>query len=129
MIDNPFHYLLLILLGLQIKHFVFDGPLQSHDMVLAKGHYGRPLGLLHAALHGLGTLVVMVLAGVAFWPSLLIAAFDLVLHYHIDFSKEAIVRRNAWTVKDKYFWWALSADQTLHQFTYLAIAWALIRIV
>jgi hypothetical protein len=52
-----------------------------------------------------------------------LALVDFVVHYHVDYSKENIVKKMRWTVKDGPFWWALSADQMLHQFTYLALAY------
>jgi hypothetical protein len=115
--------LLLLLVGLQIKHFICDGPLQTKSMVDAKSIYGAKLGLVHAGLHGIGTYMVFALvsplAGV-------LAAADFVVHYHFDFTKENIVKRQGWTFKDAPFWWALSADQMLHQLTYLAlVAYAL----
>jgi Protein of unknown function (DUF3307) len=110
--------LLMLLAGLQFKHFICDGPLQTKAMVDAKSVYGAKLGLVHSGLHGIGTYMVFALvsplAGV-------LAIADFVIHYHIDFAKENIVKAQGWAFKDAQFWWALSADQMLHQFTYLAL--------
>ncbi len=114
-------FLLVVLAGFQLKHFICDGPLQTLAMVQAKSHYGRPLGILHAAIHGLGTLPVFLLAGSG--SALILALADFVIHYHIDFTKENIVKYFGWTPKDGPFWWALMADQTLHHLTYLALVW------
>ena len=114
-------YLLLTLSAFQLKHFICDGPLQTLSMVQAKSHYGRPLGILHAAIHGVGTLVVFLTVGLG--PALILALADFVLHYHIDYSKENIVKRMGWNTSTGPFWWALSADQGLHQLTYLALVW------
>jgi hypothetical protein len=114
-------FILFLLAGFQIKHFICDGPLQTLGMVLAKSHYGRPLGLLHAAIHGAGTLVVFLLAGIAAAPVLALA--DFVIHYHVDFSKENVVKAMGWNPSKGPFWWALSADQGLHQLTYLGLVW------
>jgi hypothetical protein len=51
-----------------------------------------------------------------------LALVDAVVHYHIDFSKENLVKRARWTVKDAKFWWALVGDQYLHSVTYVALA-------
>ena len=117
--------ILLLLVFLQVKHALCDGPLQSLWMIEEKGHYGRRGGLIHAAIHGAGSLAALLLFGVAAVPALALAAADLVVHYHIDFAKESLVRRRGWTQDRSAFWWALMADQMCHQFTYLALAYAL----
>ncbi|MFO1033056.1 MAG: DUF3307 domain-containing protein [Hyphomicrobiales bacterium] len=115
--------LLVLIALLQFKHFVADGPLQTAAMVRDKGHYGRPLGLLHAGLHGVGTAIALLVAGVGLKLTVVLAVMDTLIHYHVDFSKETLVRLAGWTPKDAPFWWAISADQLLHQYTYLLVAW------
>ncbi len=115
-------HLLTALVLFQLKHFICDGPLQTKAMVDAKSIYGATLGLTHAGIHGLGTFVVFVISGFDVRLAAALALADFVLHYHIDFSKENIVKWQGWTVKDAPFWWALSADQMLHHLTYLALA-------
>jgi hypothetical protein len=127
MIGDGVENLLFVLVLLQLKHFICDGPLQTIDMVRAKGHYGRALGFVHAGLHGLGAAVALLLASVSFEAVLLLAVLDFAFHYHVDFIKEQIVRRMGWTTAMAKFWWALSADQTMHQLTYLLIAYLAIR--
>jgi hypothetical protein len=117
--------LLIMLVGFQLKHFICDGPLQTLAMVQAKSHYGKPLGLLHSAIHAIGTLLVFLLAGTGSAATLALA--DFVIHYHIDFTKENIVKYAGWTPKDGPFWWALMADQTLHYLTYLLLVWFSLR--
>ena len=115
-------HLLFLLVLLQIKHFICDGPLQTKAMVDAKSIYGAQLGLTHAGLHGIGTFAVFVISGFDARLAAALALADFVLHYHIDFTKENIVKGQGWTFKDGPFWWALSADQMLHHLTYLALA-------
>ena len=117
------NHVLLLLVALQAKHFVADGPLQTRAMVEAKGIFGKPLGLLHALLHGLGTSIVFAGFGFPLVTAGAAGLCDLVVHYAVDFSKEQIVRRAGWTTQQAKFWWALSADQALHQMTYVALAW------
>ncbi|MDE2385972.1 MAG: DUF3307 domain-containing protein [Alphaproteobacteria bacterium] len=119
--------LLAFLALLQVKHFVCDGLLQTSAMVEAKRFYGARLGLLHAGLHGVGSVVVGVLAlgGVVF--PLFLGVLDAVIHYHVDFSKENIVKRLGYTPANAPFWWAISADQMLHHMTYLLFAWMSFR--
>jgi hypothetical protein len=113
---------LVLILLLQIKHFICDGPLQTKAMVDGKSIYGNQLGLLHAGIHGLGTIAALAWFGLGWKMVLALAITDMVLHYHIDFTKENIVRIKGWTIAVREFWWALAADQFLHHLTYLAIA-------
>ena len=120
-------YILLIVAALQVKHFICDGPLQTRAMVEAKGQYGRPLGLLHALIHGVGTVLVLATFGFASAMVLLLGLLDFAIHYHVDFTKENVVRKAGWTPAQGPFWWALSADQTAHQLTYLLITYILLK--
>ena len=114
--------ILFLLLLLQIKHAVFDGPLQRDWMLRDKGYYGKWGGIAHAGLHGLGSACALLLAGISFGLSLGLAVLDTVVHYHVDFAKETLVRYKGWTADQSHFWWALTADQMCHQLTYLAMA-------
>ena len=109
--------------ALVVKHVICDGPLQTLAMVQAKRHYGRPLGLLHAAIHIAGTVVACLLFGIHIQMAVLLALLDGVLHYHIDFTKENLVKANGWATTDGPFWWALTTDQALHYLTYLLITY------
>ena len=120
-------FVLFIVAALQVKHFICDGPLQTRAMVEAKGYYGRPLGLLHAFIHAAGTWLVLAAFGFAAPLVLLLGLLDLAVHYHVDFSKESVVRKAGWTPSQAPFWWALSADQTAHQLTYLLIAYLALK--
>jgi hypothetical protein len=120
--------ILALLALLQVKHAIGDGPLQTSRMVHEKGFYGLRGGLLHAAVHGAGTLLALLIFGLALLPALVLAAAEAVVHYHVDFFKESLARRNGWTQDKPVFWWALMADQMTHQLTYLAIAYAVIRL-
>ena len=113
---------LLFLGALQVKHFICDGPLQSKAMVDEKRHYGARLGVLHAAIHGFGALIVMLMFVGLVPLSFTLALADALIHYHVDFTKENVVRKMGWTVVQGPFWWAMSFDQMLHQVTYLALA-------
>ena len=114
--------LILMVLGVfQMKHFICDGPLQTLAMVQAKSHYGRPLGLVHAAVHGVGTFLVFLIAGAP--SALILALIDGLVHYHADFAKENLVKYFEWRTNDSPFWWALSADQAFHQLTYIGLVW------
>ena len=108
---------------LLLKHLICDFFLQTSYQYRNKGIYGHPGGILHAGIHALGTVSVFL------WivPSMALAAAimvgEFIVHYHIDWTKEQIVRHEGWTPRDSKFWWALGIDQLLHGLTYVAILW------
>lgn len=112
----------LLIALLQVKHVICDGPLQTLAMVKAKSHYGRSLGLLHALIHATGSFVVLAGFGISVLLALKLAVLDGVLHYHVDYIKENLVKIMHWSVKEGPFWWALTTDQALHHLTYVVIA-------
>jgi Protein of unknown function (DUF3307) len=113
---------LALIASLQAKHFICDGLLQTKAMVDSKSVYGDRMGLVHAAIHGIGTVLILAVFVFKFSLVLGLAVLDMVIHYHVDYAKENIVKRSGWSSHDAKFWWALSADQMLHQFTYLLLA-------
>lgn len=118
---------LIVILGLQLKHVICDGPLQSLQMVRDKSTYGKPLGVLHAAIHIGGSLIVLWIAGLGLTLSLGLAVLDGLIHYHTDFFKENVVKFGGWTPADSPFWWALTTDQAVHHMTYVLIVWLAFR--
>jgi hypothetical protein len=114
---------LLMILGLQFKHIICDGPLQTLQMVRDKSVYGKPRGLLHALVHVAGSFIVLLIAGLPITSILGLAILDGVIHYHVDFTKENLVKYMGWTNVDSPFWWALTTDQALHHMTYVMIVW------
>ena len=111
---------LLLLVALELKHFLFDFVFQSLYQVRNKGTYGHPGGLLHSGLHVLGTAAALALVGAPPGVAAAILAGEFVVHYHVDWGKEQIMRRRG-GVQDAFFWRMMGLDQFLHQLTYLAI--------
>ena len=118
--------LLLLLLALQLKHLAADYLLQTDYVLANRRHYGHPGGLLHVALHGIGSILVFLIFPTPWVALLLIVAAELIAHYHIDWAKDGLMHRFGWSAKDRGFWVAAGTDQALHQATYLgmALAWA-----
>jgi Protein of unknown function (DUF3307) len=125
--DGLLQTALLMILGLQLKHIICDGPLQTLQMVSDKSFYGKPLGVLHATIHIVGTAAVLLIAGVPASMLMGLAVLDGVLHYHIDFIKENVVKWQKWKTADGPFWWALTTDQALHHMTYVALVWLALK--
>lgn len=120
---DPVHVALIAVLILLSKHLIFDFFLQTSYQYKNKGIYGHPGGLLHAGLHAFGTafLFLYVYPGAALAAGILVGEF--IVHYHIDWMKEQVVKRYGLKTDDAEFWWALGVDQFLHGVTYVAIAW------
>ena len=121
---SPVHATLAAMAYLLTKHAVADYFLQSETIYRQKGIYGAPGGLLHAFTHILLTAPVFFLfpdGSVALAFGLLGAEF--LVHYHIDWAKEQIVRHYGWRFADRQYWGALGFDQLLHGLTYVAILW------
>lgn len=111
------------LLWLFIKHFICDFPLQAHPWFhLNKSRYGHASGLIHAALHGGGTYIVLSIFKIN--DAGILAVIDLFMHYHIDWAKMHINKKfNLSPDNGEWFWLILGIDQFLHHLTYFAIIW------
>ncbi len=116
--SSLFWFLVLI----QLKHWYIDFVNQSSAEVAGKGIYGNTVGIRHSAKHGLGTFVIILL--ITDWPYIvfaaLIAFFDFVTHYHIDWVKMNYGNRD---IQDPKFWHHLGLDQMAHQIVYICLAW------
>ncbi|MDO9416703.1 DUF3307 domain-containing protein [Pararhizobium sp.] len=105
---------------LLLKHWICDFTLQTPYQIRFKKVYGHPGGLLHAAIHVVGTACVLVWFPVS-WPFIGAALLgEFVLHYHIDWLKEKAVARLPSTT-GAAFWALFGFDQLLHHWTYVGI--------
>jgi hypothetical protein len=121
---SPVHAALAAITYLLVKHAVADFILQTDQIFRQKGNYGAAGGLWHALIHIALTAPIFVLfpdGSLALAVGLL--AGEFLLHYHIDWAKEQIVRSHDWSPRDRNFWWALGIDQLLHGLTYVAMLW------
>jgi Protein of unknown function (DUF3307) len=118
---------LLLLLALQVKHVICDGPLQTVQMVRDKSIYGKPNGLLHGLVHAAGCFVVLELWGLPLALVASLALLDGAVHYHIDFIKENLVKHIGWGYSDGPYWWSIITDQTLHHMTSVLLVWLALK--
>lgn len=104
-----------------IKHFICDFPLQANPWLYRnKGTYLHAGGITHAGIHAMGTLLV--LAPFIGSLSMLYAAIDMVVHYHIDWAKMNISKHyDLQPNNSEQFWILLGFDQLLHHITYFVI--------
>lgn len=126
---SPVDALLVGMAYLLVKHALADFFLQTAAQRREKGIYGKPGGLAHAAIHAALTAPVFLL-----WPGIApdmvatVLAAEAVLHYHIDYVKDRLVRRRQLVCVDSGFWWSLGLDQLAHGLTYVGILWAATRL-
>jgi hypothetical protein len=106
---------------LLIKHFICDFVLQTKWQIAEKGTYGAPGGIVHSGIHIAGTLFALLPVLPPISVVFTVMAAEFVVHYHIDWGKEQLVRRYDWRDGAR-FWNAIGMDQLLHGLTYLAIA-------
>lgn len=119
-------YLLLLLCGFQIKHFVADYLLQTHRMIMEKASFQKPGGYVHVAIHAVGTLLILLLAGVPLLLTALLVAGEAVAHYLIDYGKANWSCRQPPDIAKASFWAAHGADQLLHQLTYTLMIYVVV---
>jgi hypothetical protein len=105
---------------LLVKHFICDFVLQTPWQIAQKGIYGAPGGIVHSGIHIAGTLVALLAVRTPLSVTLPVLIAEFAVHYHIDWSKEQVVRRLDWHSGAR-FWNAMGFDQLLHGLTYLAI--------
>jgi hypothetical protein len=117
--------ILIVIVLLQIKHFVVDFLLQNKYQWSNKGTYGHPGGVLHSGLHGVGTYLCVSLFT---RPDIALglALIDWTIHYHIDWAKMQLNERLGLTPASPRFWVLLGLDQLLHQLTYVGILFLLV---
>ena len=112
--------ILCLYLAFRAKQFVCDFLLQTDWMAMTKGMPGVPgyrALLSHAAVHGMGTLFIMLV----FVPQMWWLGFvDLVFHALVDRLKGMITYRRGWKYTDRWFWWSFGMDQEAHNLTHLA---------
>lgn len=120
--------MILLMFLLITKHFFADFILQSPWMVFNKGNWKSLAGYAHASVHGLGTFFALILYSMLQHNVGLIAfgivAWEMIVHYTIDFVKVHWGKSEGYTPSDKAFWNLLGFDQYLHYLTYIVICLA-----
>ena len=118
------HFFILLLL-LQIKHFICDYPLQNQFMLKKANKEGWFIPLLaHSAVHSVGTFIVFCF--ISFNMAFCFAIADLILHFIVDRLKASPNIGNRWTMDKPQFWWALGLDQMAHHLINIIFVYILI---
>ena len=117
-----------LLLGFEIKHFIADYLLQPKWLLEGKGDLRKPGGYAHAAVHGVFSLLVLIVFGTPLWLAAALFVAECVVHYVLDYAK-IHYSRGVDIEKDAARYWALhGVDQLLHQLTYAAMIYAVVRV-
>jgi hypothetical protein len=117
---------LIALAYLLFKHAIADYFLQTRYQWFNKGQYGHLGGVVHSGLHVLLTVpVFFILPGASLTLAAVLLAAEFLIHYHVDWVKDSVVRARGWTSADDGYWRAMGADQLVHGLTYVAIVWIL----
>jgi len=87
-------------------------------MLRDKGHFWRIGGLQHAGLHGALTYVIL-MHFLNLQACIILAVFDAVVHYFIDWAHRRITVRM--TPDSNEFWMWIGIDQFIHAIVYLGI--------
>jgi hypothetical protein len=113
----------LLLIGLNMKHFVADYLLQFPWMIAGKGSFRMAGGYVHAAIHVTGTAFVLWLLAVS--PQLItgLVLAEFVLHFLLDFAKVHYSGEISSTERPNAYWALNGLDQLLHQLTYVGIVY------
>lgn len=114
----------LLLLGLEIKHFIADYLLQTTMMLRGKGDLRAAGGYAHAGVHAAASAVVLFVAGVPLVPLLGIILAEFCVHYGLDYWKMQYGRNVQASSQPKLFWALHGLDQLFHQLTYAAMIFA-----
>ena len=120
-LKNPVTAVIVAMLVLQLKHFVFDYVLQTPFQFRNKGTYGHFGGVLHSGMHAIGTILSFFVIPPGWGLGAAIVVGEFIVHYHVDWSKEQSLRRLKLTTTDAWYWRIYGADQLAHQLTYVAI--------
>jgi hypothetical protein len=125
---TPATFLILLFL-FQIKHLLADFVWQSGWMVRNKGTYGHPGGIAHAGLHSLLTVPILIWTPISLLAVLAVAGAEFVLHYHIDWTKDRLLKLSGLGPQEKAYWGLTGLDQFAHQATYVGTLWVILLIV
>jgi hypothetical protein len=121
-VDSQAQVVLEIFLVLEIKHYIFDYVVQTPYQFMNKGTYGHPGGFVHAGLHALGTMAAFLIITPPLALGVAIVLGEFLIHYHVDWTKEQLLKYWRLTTKDGAYWRIYGADQLAHHLTYIAIA-------
>lgn len=113
--------ILILYLCFRAKQLICDYFLQTAWIATVKGVPDNPEGgkalALHAGIHGVFTLMLVLVFAPALWW---LGPLDFIIHGLIDKLRSMITARTKWGYNDTFFWWLMGIDQEAHNLTHLA---------
>lgn len=120
----------VLLFAFQMKHFLADFPLQGKYM-LGKFDAGWDWVLPLAAHAGVHLCFTFVIAVVYLRSDLdfcaMLSVIDFTIHSTVDRIKASPNMGGRWKPDNKFFWWALGADQFCHHCTHYGLIYLLLH--
>ena len=117
---------LILFLGLEIKHYVADYFLQPGWILAGKGNLRHAGGYVHAAIHaGLSGLVLLA-AGTPLPVLLALVLAEWVVHYGLDYAKIHYSTGVHVDTRPRRFWVLHGVDQVTHQLTYAGMIYVVL---
>lgn len=111
----------VLLVGLEVKHYIADYFLQPAWMLVGKGDLRHPGGYAHAGLHAIFSGIVLLVAGTSLPILAALVLAEWVIHYALDYSKIFYSRGVHAETQPARFWALHGIDQLTHQLTYAAM--------
>jgi Protein of unknown function (DUF3307) len=127
-VSDEIIWVLRLLVLLQFKHLLADFMLQNAYILNNRSKWGHPGGLLHAAIHLAGSLVVLAFVGVPAQYILHLLIFEGLVHYHVDWIKDNLGKKYSLAPDNRSFWILTGTDQYMHQLTYVAMIIYCVRV-
>ena len=112
---------ILMLIWLQVKHYVADYLMQPKWVLFAKGDMRRAGGYVHAAIHAVGSIPAYLIAGLELVDIAVLCVAEFVVHYLVDFIKVDLSARSKGGPGTMIYWALHGGDQLLHQLTYAGL--------
>jgi hypothetical protein len=121
MVMQPATMTILMLVWLQLKHYVADYLMQPKWVLFAKGDMRRAGGYVHAGIHAVASIPAYLIAGLGLTDVAVLCVAEFIIHYVVDFIKVDLSARYK-SGPDTTIYWALhGGDQLLHQLTYAGL--------
>jgi len=118
--QSPLVITFALLICFQVKHFLCDYPLQTQFMLnkAKPDHWRYPLSL-HAGVHALFTLAILIAFEGIIALVFYLAVIDFMVHFTVDRLKVNYSR--GIPPSEPQFWYLLGLDQLAHHLTHYGI--------